>query len=101
MVEGFCGLLKRGIVGSFHHISVGHLSRYCDEFSFRYNYRKVSDGVRAGLIVAGGRRQAAHLPRTIEGGRAERVKLGPGRRFRDWWKHQPKEPEQMWLPFAA
>jgi transposase-like protein len=52
-VEGFFGLLKRGIVGSFHHVSVGHLGRYCDEFSFRYNHRAISDGERAGLIVAG------------------------------------------------
>lgn len=25
-VEGFFGLLKRGIVGSFHHVSKGHLA---------------------------------------------------------------------------
>jgi hypothetical protein len=52
-VEGFFGLLKRGIVGSFHHVSRGHLGRYCDEFSFRYNARKISDGARAALLVAG------------------------------------------------
>ena len=52
-VEGFFGLLKRGIIGSFHHVSKGHLSRYIDEFSFRYNARDVSDGERAALIVNG------------------------------------------------
>jgi hypothetical protein len=52
-VEGFFGLLKRGLVGSFHHVSKGHLSRYIDEFSFRYNARKISDGERAAMIVAG------------------------------------------------
>jgi transposase-like protein len=52
-VEGFFGLLKRGLVGSFHHVSKGHLARYCDEFSFRYNNRKTTDGERAALIVAG------------------------------------------------
>ena len=31
--ESFFALLKRGIVGSFHHISPEHLHRYCDEFS--------------------------------------------------------------------
>jgi transposase-like protein len=31
-VEGFFGLLKRGIIGSFHHVSKGHLGRYVDEF---------------------------------------------------------------------
>jgi hypothetical protein len=50
-VEGFFGRLKRGIIGSFHHVSKGHLSRYCDEFAFRYNNRGVSDGVRAGLLI--------------------------------------------------
>jgi hypothetical protein len=28
-------LLKRGMVGSFYHLSEKHLHRYCDEFSFR------------------------------------------------------------------
>jgi transposase-like protein len=51
-VEGFFGLLKRGIMGTFHHVSVGHLGRYCDEFSFRYNARGVTDGQRAALLVA-------------------------------------------------
>ena len=52
-VEGFFSLLKRGINGTFHHVSRGHLDRYCDEFAFRYENRKISDGTRAGLIVAG------------------------------------------------
>lgn len=52
-IEGFFGLLKRGIVGSFHHVSKGHLARYCDEFAFRYNARKVTDGKRAAMLVAG------------------------------------------------
>ena len=42
-VEAFFALLKRGIVGSFHHVSKKHLDRYCDEFSFRWNHRKISD----------------------------------------------------------
>lgn len=51
-VEGFFGLLKRGIIGSFHHVSKGHLARYCDEFAFRYNHRQVSDADRATAIVS-------------------------------------------------
>jgi transposase-like protein len=35
--ESFFALLKRGIVGSFHHVSQEHLERYCDEFSFRWS----------------------------------------------------------------
>ena len=51
--EGFLSLLKRGINGAFHHVSRGHLNRYCDEFAFRYENRNVSDGQRVTMIVAG------------------------------------------------
>src|ERR1041384_3397125 len=52
-VEGFFSLLKRGINGTFHHVSRGHLNRYCDEFAFRYENRNVSDNQRATRLVAG------------------------------------------------
>lgn len=52
-VEGFFSLLKRGINGTFHHVSKGHLGRYCDEFSFRYSKRHVADGERSKLLVRG------------------------------------------------
>lgn len=51
--EGFISLLKRGIVGTFHHIGKGHLGKYVSEFEFRYNARKVADKDRPALIVAG------------------------------------------------
>jgi transposase-like protein len=51
--EGFISLLKRGIVGTFHHVGKGHLGRYVSEFEFRYNARKVSDAQRPLLLVAG------------------------------------------------
>jgi transposase-like protein len=54
--EGFFSLLKRGINGTFHHVSKGHLHRYCDEFEFRYNNRValgVNDGDRAVKVVMG------------------------------------------------
>ena len=44
--EGFFALLKRGIVGSFHHVSRKHLGRYVDEFAYRYDRRKMTDGER-------------------------------------------------------
>jgi hypothetical protein len=53
-------LLKRGIVGTFHHVSAHHLHRYLSEFDFRYNLREVSDGERAQAIV-----QAAEGKRLI------------------------------------
>ena len=37
-----------------HHVSTGHLERYCDEFAFRYENRKISDGDRATARVGSG-----------------------------------------------
>jgi transposase-like protein len=45
-VEGYFALLKRGITGSFHTVSKQHLGLYCDEFSFRWNRRKMTDSQR-------------------------------------------------------
>lgn len=45
-VEGFFSLLKRGINGIYHQVSPKHLHRYCDEFAYRYNTRKITDVVR-------------------------------------------------------
>ena len=53
-VEGFFSLLKRGINGVCHHVSEGHLQRYCDEFGFRYEHRKMNDGQRAQALVMAG-----------------------------------------------
>ncbi len=51
--ESFFALLKRGVHGTFHHISKKHLARYCNEFSFRWDNRKVTDGERAENAVRG------------------------------------------------
>jgi transposase-like protein len=39
-IDGYWGLLKRGVIGSFHQISIKHLHRYLSEFQFRWNNRK-------------------------------------------------------------
>ena len=38
-VEGYFSILKRGLIGTFHHVGVQHLQRYGNEFDFRYNSR--------------------------------------------------------------
>jgi len=60
-VEGFFGVFKRGMNGTYQHCSGDHLHRYLAEFDFRYNHRSalgVDDNersVRALLGIAGKR----------------------------------------------
>ena len=42
-VEGFFSCLKRSIFGIYHSVSPKHLQRYCEETSYRYNTRKITD----------------------------------------------------------
>ena len=37
--ENVWSLLKRSIIGSFHHVSEKHLNAYLDELEWRYNNR--------------------------------------------------------------
>ncbi len=39
-IENYWSLLKRGIIGSFHQISVKHMPLYLGEFTYRYNHRR-------------------------------------------------------------
>jgi transposase-like protein len=39
-IENAFSLLKRGIYGTFHKVSIKHLGRYCNEFSYRFNRRE-------------------------------------------------------------
>lgn len=60
-IEGFFSILKRGLIGTFHHVSESHLKRYAGEFDFRWNYRVAngySDADRADILLSriGGKR---------------------------------------------
>lgn len=55
-VENFFSILKRGITGTYHHVSQQHLKRYLAEFDFRYNERqalKVDDAERMSRSIPG------------------------------------------------
>lgn len=42
-IDGFWSLMKRGIMGQFHHVSKKYLPLYLNEFSFRHNQRNEAD----------------------------------------------------------
>lgn len=50
-LEGYWSLLKRGVVGIYHSMSAKHLQLYLDEFSFRYNTRKLSECDRFNFML--------------------------------------------------
>lgn len=66
--EGFFGLLKRGVNGTFHSVTRKHLHRYVDEFAFRWNTRKLEDGERtsAAISAASGKRLTHRQMRDAE-----------------------------------
>ncbi len=63
-VEGFFSLLKRGVIGTFHHVSEQHLPLYLAEFDHRHNTRFLTDGERTviGLKKANGKRLTYRQP---------------------------------------
>ena len=50
-VDNYFSLLKRDIIGDYHHLSATHLKRYVGEFDFRYNTHKITDMERATLAA--------------------------------------------------
>ncbi len=49
--ESFFSLLKRGVVGAWHHVSRKHLPKYANEFAFRWSHRNITDGERLQRFV--------------------------------------------------
>ena len=55
-IERYFSVLKRGIMGTYHHVSPQHLKRYLAEFDFRYHERMalgVSDEARTTKALRG------------------------------------------------
>jgi transposase-like protein len=70
--ENFFSVFKRGLFGTYQHMSEKHLARYLAEFDFRYNNRKalgIEDEARADNIVRGapGKRLTYRWPRNGSG----------------------------------
>jgi transposase-like protein len=69
--EGYFSIFKRGIYGTYHHVSQTHLKRYLCEFDFRYNERialGVDDTERAAEAIRGaaGKRLTYRQPRGVQ-----------------------------------
>jgi transposase-like protein len=65
--ENYFSIFKRGVIGTYHHVSEQHLYRYLAEFDFRYNNRSglgVEDGERAAKALKGieGKRLTYRIP---------------------------------------
>ncbi len=66
--ESYHSLLKRSIIGTHHHISTTHMSRYLREREFHWNRRKATDGERTADAIRGakGKRLLYRTPTLTE-----------------------------------
>ena len=54
-IESFWAILKRGIIGQFHHISKEHMKKYLDEFCWRFNNKdnvSVFDSLVGNMVLS-------------------------------------------------
>jgi transposase-like protein len=65
--ESFFALLKGGHYGIFHQLSKKHLHRYCNEFGFRWNRRKTTDGQRMVEAIQGAKGKRLFYRQPVEG----------------------------------
>ena len=69
-VENYFSILKRGIIGTYHHVSQQHLKRYLGEFDFRYNERSalgIEDAERTVKALKGIEGKRLTYRRTAQG----------------------------------
>jgi transposase-like protein len=73
-IEGFFSILKRGVYGTYQHVSEAHLHRYLSEFDFRYNNREkvgIGDVERADRALIGAKGKRLTYETTSRGRRTE------------------------------
>ena len=65
--ENFFSILKRGVIGTYHHWSAAHIHRYLAEFDFRYSTKDVTDKERADDVLRGivGKRLTYRRPASL------------------------------------
>ena len=65
--ENFFSIFKRGVIGTYHHMSEAHLARYCAKFDFRYYTRLLSDAERTAEAIKGthGKRLMYRQPNSL------------------------------------
>ncbi len=71
--ESYFAILKRGVYGTYHHVSEAHLHRYLSEFDFRYSNRQrlgVDDTARTDEALKGSTGKRLTYRRISEGANA-------------------------------
>lgn len=50
-IESFWAILKRGFIGTYHHVDAGYLNQYVAEYEFRHNTRHITDAERFNALL--------------------------------------------------
>jgi transposase-like protein len=53
--ENYFSILKRGVIGTYHHWSEAHIHRYLAEFDFRYSTKELTDTDRTAIALRNAR----------------------------------------------
>jgi transposase-like protein len=68
-IENFWSVLKRGIYGTYHFITVKHVQNYLEEFAFRFNNRTITEAQRFDKLISLSNHRITY--KTLTGGKKE------------------------------